>query len=204
MKQNESRTRLKYMMYVSLMAALVAVMGFVPPIPVPWFPAPIILQTLGVMLAGVLLGARLGALSIIVFLTLVAIGAVPLSGGNTGISVFAGHTGGYLLSWPLAAFIIGYIVERNWQSINAWKVALANVLGGMLLMYLMGSLFLNVVYQMPFLEMLIGNAIFIPGDTVKVIVATSVAMRMYKVKPLIQTPRPRHQQEDNIKWDEPA
>ena len=70
-------------------------------------PVPITLQTIGVLLAGGILGARLGAISQIVFLLLVATGLPLLSGGRGGIGVFVGPSAGYLLSYPLTHFALG-------------------------------------------------------------------------------------------------
>lgn len=61
--------------YIALMVALLIVLGFIPGIPLGFIPAPIVLQNLGVMLAGALLGSRKGFLAVAIFLLLVAIGA---------------------------------------------------------------------------------------------------------------------------------
>ena len=74
---------------------------------------PITLQTLGVMLVGSLLGARKGALSLLLFLVLVAIGLPLLAGGRGGLGVFAGPSVGCLVAWPIAAWVIGRIVEAG-------------------------------------------------------------------------------------------
>src|SRR5690625_7350257 len=74
--------KLQDMMYISLFAAIVGVLGFIPPIPLPFSPVPITAQTLGVMLAGGILGARRGGLSLLLFIALVAIGTPLLTGGR--------------------------------------------------------------------------------------------------------------------------
>ena len=66
---------------------------------------------LGVMLAGSVLGARRGFLSQLLFLVLVAIGLPLLASGAGGLAVFAGPTAGYLISWPIAAFVVGWLTE---------------------------------------------------------------------------------------------
>ena len=68
--------------YIALFAAITAVLGLLPAVPVPAVPVPITAQTLGVMLAGAVLGARRGFLALLLFLALVAIGLPLLAGGR--------------------------------------------------------------------------------------------------------------------------
>ena len=96
---------------VAMFAALIAALGVVGSIPMP-VGVPITLQTLGVMLAGALLGARRGALAVIVLLVLAAAGLPVLAGGRGGLGVFAGPTVGYLIGFVVCAFVIGLIVDR--------------------------------------------------------------------------------------------
>jgi biotin transport system substrate-specific component len=98
---------------VAIGAGLVAALGLPGAIAVGGGAVPITLQTLGVMLVGSLLGARKGALSMVLFLALVAAGLPLLAGGRGGLGVFAGPSAGYLLAWPLAALLIGWMVERG-------------------------------------------------------------------------------------------
>src|SRR5271170_982839 len=83
-------------------------------IPLPWTPVPITGQTFGVLLVAVLLGARRGAITLILYLLEGAAGLPvfqPL--GLPGLARFAGPTGGYLFSYPVAAFVTGWLVERS-------------------------------------------------------------------------------------------
>lgn len=79
--------KLKDMMFMSLFAAIMGVLAIFPPIPVPFIPVPIVAQTLGIMLAGGILGAKRGGLSILLFVFLVAVGAPLLTGGRGGLGV---------------------------------------------------------------------------------------------------------------------
>lgn len=74
--------KIKDMMFTAIMAAVIAVLGLLPPIPLPFIPVPITVQTLGVMLAGSILGARLGGVSLLLFVVLIGLGAPLLSGGR--------------------------------------------------------------------------------------------------------------------------
>jgi len=89
-------------------------------IPLPWTPVPITGQTFGVLLVAVLLGARRGAITLVLYLLEGAAGLPvfqPL--GLPGIARFAGPTAGYLFSYPAAAFVTGWLVERSAKIGNA-------------------------------------------------------------------------------------
>lgn len=173
------------MVYVSLFAALVAVLGRIPPIPLPFTPVPITMQTMGVMLAGSLLGARLGGLSMIILILLAAVGAPVLSGGSGGLAHLIGPTGGYILSWPLAAFTIGFLVQKFWGSLSVWKVFAFNILGGIIIVYSIGIPYLAAVTDMSLSYAFLTNLAYIPGDLIKAFIAALITMRIIKVYPLI-------------------
>lgn len=83
--------RLIDMMHIAIFTALMAVLGFMPPLFLSFTPVPITLQTLGVMLAGSILRPKSAFLSQLVFLLLVAFGAPLLPGGRGGFGVFSGR-----------------------------------------------------------------------------------------------------------------
>ena len=88
------------------MTAVICILGLVPGIPLPFMPVPIVLQNIGIFLAGVILGRKYGALSVIIFLLLAATGLPLLSGGRGGIGVFAGPSAGFLFLYPVVAHIL--------------------------------------------------------------------------------------------------
>ena len=129
---------------VALGALLVALAAQVS-IPLPGTPVPMTLQPMAVLLVGGLLGARLGALSMILYLAMGAAGlpvftpTVPLP----GIARLLGPTGGYLLAYPVAAWVVGWLT-LGWQPgvntptvASAMRVTLA-VLAGLVLIHLGG------------------------------------------------------------------
>jgi biotin transport system substrate-specific component len=178
--------KLKDMMYVAMFAAVVAALGLIPPIPVPFIPVPITAQTFGVMLAGAVLGAKRGGLSLLIFVLLVAVGAPIMSGGRGGLGVLFGLSGGYILSWPIAAFVIGYLVEKFWDRLNFANLLVFNFIGGIIIVYLAGISFYSFVSNTSWLAAAIGNLAFIPGDLLKAIVAGSIALRIKKSYPMIE------------------
>lgn len=91
---------------------------------VPMFPVPLTMQTLAVTLVGALYGWHLGLLTILAWLLQGAAGLPVFAGGTGGLSRFVGPTGGYLLAFPLAGALTGWLVERGW---NGRRVVMAFV-----------------------------------------------------------------------------
>ncbi len=172
--------KLRDMMLVSMFTAVVAILGFLPAIPIPVSPVPITAQTLGVMLAGAVLGAKRGGLSLVIFLLLIVIGAPVLPGGRTGISVFIGPTGGFLLSWPIAAFIIGWFVDITKGKVNFGKLMIYTFIGGIIVVYLIGGAYLAFVTNIPLQKSYFSNLIFIPGDLVKCLLASLIGAQLHR------------------------
>ncbi|MBI2656788.1 biotin transporter BioY [Candidatus Woesearchaeota archaeon] len=106
------KSKLKGMVFAALFAALTAAVAWFK-IPLPFTPVPITLQTLMVLLSGAMLGPYYGALSMIIYLILGAIGLPVFAGGSSGVGALLGPTGGYLFSYPVAAFVIGYMLQKK-------------------------------------------------------------------------------------------
>jgi biotin transport system substrate-specific component len=169
---------------IALFAALIAALGFVA-VPVGGVGVPIILQNLGVFLAGAVLGARRGALAVLAFLVLVAAGFPLLSGGRGGIGVFATPSLGYLLGWFLGAFVIGFIADRiRGGQLYFPKVLAAVLLGGVLLIDLLGALISPVFTGLDLDVTLIGSLVFLPGDLIKAVLAALVASAVHRAYPV--------------------
>ncbi|MBM7807982.1 biotin transport system substrate-specific component [Geodermatophilus bullaregiensis] len=174
--------------YVALFAAIIAVLGTLPAIPIG--PVPITAQTLGVMLAGSVLGARRGFLAVLLFLVLVAVGLPLLASGAGGLAPFAGPTAGYLFSWPVAAFVIGWLTERSWDRYSVLRGVLFNVVGGIVVVYAVGVPVLKAVSGLSWGAALTGGAVpFLPGDLFKAFVAAAIADVVRRSYPVIERPR---------------
>jgi biotin transport system substrate-specific component len=176
------------MVYVALFAAVVAVLGLFPPIVLPVVGVPITAQSMGVMLAGSVLGARRGGLAVLLFLILVAVGVPILAGGRGGFGVLLGPGGGFLFSWPIAAFLIGLMVERNWHRLNIFVAFLINVIGGILFVYACGVPWVAVVAEIGLGKAFVGSLGFIPGDLIKAAIAALVATTLKRAYPIIEAP----------------
>ncbi|UOQ45044.1 biotin transporter BioY [Halobacillus salinarum] len=178
--------KLKTMVYAAMFAAIVGALGLLPPIVTPFTPVPITAQTLGVMLAGSILGAKRGGLSLLVFVLLIAVGAPLLAGGRGGLGVLLGASGGYVLSWPIAAFVIGYLVEMFWNKQNIALLILFNFLGGIVLVYAAGISYLSFVTETPWTKAAFAALIYVPGDAVKMVLAALLARQVNRVYPIIE------------------
>lgn len=175
---------------VATFGALIAVLGIPGQLALFGNAVPITLQTLGVMLAGSILGWRRGALAVVVFLALVAAGLPLLAGGRGGLAVFAGPSAGYLLAWPLGAAVTGWLVQRRLPGYRVpWGFA-ANVAGGMGVVYALGiPVQAAVTGTSGLLATAVAAVIYLPGDLVKALVATSVAAGVHRGYPSV-TPQP--------------
>lgn len=146
-------------------------------IPLPWTPVPITGQTFGVLLVAVLLGARRGAITLILYLLEGAAGLPvfqPL--GLPGLARFAGPTAGYLLSYPLAAFVTGWLVERGAKvrdsraagSRLAGSPLIGALISGEAIIFACGCAWLALFLRMGWGAALSQGALpFVPGEIIK-------------------------------------
>ncbi|WP_235535389.1 biotin transporter BioY [Oerskovia sp. Root918] len=167
---------------IATFAALTAVLGMPGSLALFGNAVPITLQTLGVMLAGALLGAWRGALAMLAFLALVAAGLPLLSGGRGGPAVFVGPSAGYLIGFVVGAAVVGLIVER-FRTLTFWRVLAASVVGGMLVMYALGIPLQALVTGFPLQTVATGSLMYLPGDVVKAVIAASVTVGVVRAYP---------------------
>lgn len=165
--------------YVALFAAIMGVMGFIPPIMLSFTPVPIVLQTMGVLLAGGILGAKRGVLSIVVFLLLVATGIPLLQGGRGGAEVFVGPSAGFLVGYAVTAFVVGFLVYRL-RTIRLWSILVINLTAGIFINYLIGVPIQAFVMHISVVKAAIFCLAYIPGDVLKAIVASYLVYRILK------------------------
>lgn len=167
---------------IALFAALIAALGLIPKITLA-FGVPITAQSLGVMLCGTVLGSKRGAFAVLLFLLLVAIGLPLLSGGRGGLGVFASPSVGFLIGWPIAAFVTGLIVEK-WRGANLTLVAgVASVIGGIVVMYVFGIIGLSVALDKSLAEATALVAVFVPGDVLKAAIAGMLTAALARARP---------------------
>jgi biotin transport system substrate-specific component len=160
---------------VALLAALTAAAAQIT-IPLP--PVPFTLQVLMVVLSGLLLGPRLGALAQGVYLLLGAAGLPVFAGFKGGLGHLVGPTGGYLVSYPLAAALAGLAAVSVARS-NRLRAVLAGTASGLLALvaiYALGASWLAVQAGLtPPAALAAGVLPFVPLDVLKVVLAAMLA-----------------------------
>lgn len=167
--------------HIALFAALIAILGLIPPITLA-FGVPITAQSLGVMLCGTVLGARRGFLAVLLFVVLVAAGLPLLAGGRGGLGVFASPTVGFVLGFPFAALVAGWVVERTTLPLGLAAGAGA-VIGGIGVLYAFGIAGLSVMLDKTLAEAAFLVGAFLPGDILKAVLAGMITVSLAKMRP---------------------
>ena len=163
------------MSYISLFATLIAVSGYIM-IPLPFSTVPVTAQTLAVMLAGSLLPIGHAAAGVLVFLMMGAVGLPVFSGGTAGLGIIVGKTGGYLIGFLAGAAVISLLKGKRPGFL---RLLTANAIGGIVVVYIFGVLWLNLVTGIGISKAIVFGALpFIPGDIVKIFVAAFISGKL--------------------------
>lgn len=173
---------------VAVFAALIVALGLPGTITIGSSGVPITLQTLGVMVAGALLGPRKGVLAV---LTVIVLGvALPvLAGGRTSLTSLAGPTAGFLIGWIPAVAVIGWLTVRVLPRYTMLIGIAINVLGGIVVLYAFGIAGMLLRTDLTLWAALSANVTFLPGDLVKAVVAAVVAGQVHRAYPALLTGR---------------
>ncbi len=171
-------SQLRNIVYSSLMAALIAAGGI---IAIPLGPVPITLQSLFILLAGLLLGMKWGSACVGIYLLAGGMGLPVFAAGKGGFAVFASPTGGYLLGFLVAVFLIGVITDiadkkSEMSGSKRFVVDLIAVLIGSTAVYALGVPWLKTITGMPWQKAFaVGALPFLPGDAIKMTAAVIIA-----------------------------
>lgn len=171
---------------VAVFAALVAALSMVPGIPVGLLGVPITLQTLGVLLAGVVLGPGRGAAAVLLYLAAGLIGLPVFSGFSGGFGVLARPSAGYLLAFPLAAFVAGLLAVAILRRPRRHRAALlfGACLGASLLtIHPLGIAGLMVNAGLPLGDAVLVDAAYLPGDVLKNVLVAGLAVSVHRAFP---------------------
>ncbi len=171
--------------FISTFAAFIAVCSLLPAIPTGGA-VPITLQTFGVMLTGLVLGPRRGVLAMLLYLAVGAAGLPVFSGGSAGLAVFAGPSAGYLLAFPLAALLSGYLGDVARRAPGRWRVPAlfaAAMTTSLLVVHPLGIAVMGWRLGLGPGEAVAAGAVFLPGDVLKNILAAVVAASVLRAFP---------------------
>jgi biotin transport system substrate-specific component len=164
---------LKPFVFAALFAALTAAVAPFK-IPLGFTPVPITLQTLVVLLSGAMLGPIYGALAMILYVAVGIIGLPVFAGGSSGLGAILGPTGGYLISYFLAAYVVGKTLKiRKNPKFMDYVVAMV---AGTVIIYVLGAGWGMVVTGLGIFAILTGWVFpFIIGDFIKLLIAAYIA-----------------------------
>ena len=151
-------------------------------ISIPFWPVPLTLQTLVVLMIGMAFGARLGAATVALYLLEGAAGLPVFSGTpekGIGLAYMMSTTGGYLFGFVVAAGAVGFLAERGWDR-NLSTTALAMLIGTVLI-YIPGVLWLGMVlgWDKPILSW--GLTPFLAGDALKLVIAAVLMPSLWRL-----------------------
>ena len=172
--------QLRMIVFASLLAALMAAGAY---LAIPIGPVPIVMQNMFVFLAGLLLGSRWGLASVAVYLLAGACGLPVFAGGLGGIGRIVGPTGGYLIGYLPAVFIMGYISGKGNAHIGYDVLAM---ICGTVVLYACGVTWLKILTGMSWSKALAaGMYPFLVGDALKIAAAALIAKAL---RPVIRIP----------------
>ncbi|MDF1534370.1 MAG: biotin transporter BioY [Methanosarcinaceae archaeon] len=166
---------LRKMVFASLFAAMTAVGAYIK-IPIPIGPVPITLQILFIFLAGAMLKSKWGTISMVVYLLLGIVGIPVFAGGSSGLGVLFGPTGGYLIGFVAATFIIGILADRTDTSNILLNAVFMTI--GLGAIYLFGITQLVIVANLTPMQAIGGGMLpFLIGDFLKIAAAAYIASK---------------------------
>jgi len=162
----------------ALFAALVGALAYVS-FPYPLSPAPVTLQVLGVFLAGIFLGPLWGGAALVLYLLAGAVGAPVFAGGSAGLGALLGPTGGYLLSYPLAAVGVGVVAHAGPRLRPLSETSVVRMVVGMavgtVIIYGIGVPFMWWNLDMTLRTAVVtGAVVFVPAEALKMAAAIGI------------------------------
>lgn len=171
---------------IAVFAALISAFSLAPAIPVGALAVPITLQTLAVALTGLILGPWRAFAATALYLLVGFAGLPVFAGGASGLGSFAKPSIGYLLSFPVAALVCGWLAraflrrfpDRQWL----WLFA-AGLAASILVIHPAGIVGMSVVANLPLMKAAVIDLAYWPGDIIKNAIAATVAVAVHRAFP---------------------
>jgi biotin transport system substrate-specific component len=159
--------------HIALIVAGALVVALTAQVVIPVEPVPFTGQTFGVLVVGGALGFRRGALALLLYLAVGALGVGVFAGGDSGVAKILGATGGYLVGFVVAAAIVGRLAELGWDRHLGGSLAAMAI--GTAVIYAIGVPWLKVTLSMPWeTAVSVGMTQFLLWDAAKLVVAAGV------------------------------
>lgn len=179
---------------IAVFAALVAGAALVPGLALNGFGVPITFQTLAVMLTGLVLGPARGFAAVGLY-TLVGLAGLPVfSQGRSGLAILAGPSAGYIIAFPIAAAVVGWlatvVILRTTKARALWFFLAATVTS-VIFVHTLGVLGIALNSKATLEQAFLGDLIFYPGDIIKNLLAAAVAVALHRAFPDVLVRRVR-------------
>lgn len=171
---------------VAVFAALIAAFSLTPAIPV-GVGVPITLQTLAVVLAGLVLGPWRGFLATLLYLAVGFAGLPVFAGGAAGVAVLSKPSIGYLLAFPFGALVAGALARLfvGWTGAKQYLGLFLAGLAGSLVIHAAGIVGMTIVLQLSLPAAFVADLPYWPGDVAKMFAAAAVAVAVHKAFPAL-------------------
>ncbi|WP_457962376.1 biotin transporter BioY [Arthrobacter sp. D1-29] len=171
---------------IAVFAALVAASAMIPGIAANVFGVPITFQTLAVMLTGLMLGPGRGFAAVGLYTVLGLAGLPIFSQGRSGLGILAGPSAGYIIAFPIAAAVVGWlatvVIRRTSRARALWFFAAATVTS-IVVVHTLGIAGIALNTKATLGEAFLADLIFYPGDVVKNILAAAIAVALHRAFP---------------------
>lgn len=170
---------------VGVFAAMIAAFSLTPAIPVGVLGVPITLQTLAVFLTGMILGPRRAFLATLLYLVVGLAGLPVFAGGMAGLGAFGRPSIGYLVSFPLGAALTGWLSQRLIRHHRFGGFVVAALISSVVVIRPLGIIGMMTVAHLPVRSAIILDAVYWPGDIVKILLASWLAVQVNRAFPTL-------------------
>lgn len=167
---------------IALFAAFIVVLSYMPKFEL-FFGVPITAQSLGLMLAGTVLGAWRGGLAALLYVAVGLAGLPVFSGGTGGVAILAKPAMGFVLAFPLAAFVTGLVMERLRGMQVMGAAMIASLIGAVIVLYIPGVLGMAYILEKPIWVAFGYVQLFLIGDLIKVVLAGLITQALCRAYP---------------------